>query len=92
MIDPVIIGIFGGIVIIFAWLFETFEAVRRHKSLIDLKFSVMNIFGVLLLILYSWQIENAVFMYLNIALFSIELVEIAYSIAVKKVHKKKRFK
>lgn len=92
MIDPVIIGIFGGIVIILSWAYETFEAVKRHKSLIDLKFATMNILGVLLLIIYSWQIENAIFFYLNITLLFIELVEIAYSLAVKKVHKKKRFK
>ncbi len=90
MVDPVVIGASGGIVLILSWAYETLEAVRKHKSLIDLKFATMNIFGVLLLLVYSWQIENAVFFYLNIVLFSIELVEIAYSIAVKKVHKKKR--
>ncbi|MBU3957824.1 MAG: hypothetical protein KKB25_02000 [Nanoarchaeota archaeon] len=90
MIDPVVIGAVGGIVLILSWAYETFEAIKKHKSLIDLKFATMNIFGVLLLILYSWQIENAIFLYLNIILFSIELAEIAYSIAVKKVHKKKR--
>ncbi|TRZ54733.1 hypothetical protein D4Q76_01795 [archaeon] len=90
MIDPVVIGAVGGIVIILSWAYETFEAMKKHKSLIDLKFATMNIFGVFLLILYSWQIENSVFMYLNITLLFIELVEIAYSIAVKKVHKKKR--
>jgi len=90
MIDPVVIGAVGGIVLILSWAYETFEAIRRHKSLIDLKFATMNIFGMLLLLVYSWQIKNAVFMYLNIILFSIELAEIAYSIAVKKVHKKRK--
>lgn len=90
MIDPVVVGVLGGIVLILSWTYETFEAVRRHKSLIDLKFAAMNIFGVLLLIMYSWQIENEIFLYLNITLLFIELVEIGYSVAVKKVHKRRR--
>jgi len=90
MIDPILIGAVGGIAIILAWLLETFEAVKRHKSLIDLKFSAMSISGAFLLALYSWMSGNAVFLYLNIALICIELFEISYSIAVKKVHKKRK--
>lgn len=85
-----IVGALGGIVIIFAWLLETFEAVKRHKKIMDLKFSALSIMGVLLLITYSWQIGNFVFFYLNIVLFFIELFEIAYSIGVKKVHRKRK--
>lgn len=90
MFDPLLIGAFGGIAIILAWLFETFEAVKRHKSLMDLKFSAMSVTGVFLLVIYSWQIGNAIFFYLNAILLLIELIEIGYSLAVKKVHKKKR--
>ncbi len=90
MIDAVTIGIIGSVAIIISWAYETLEAVKRRKSLIDLKFSAMNLFGVLLLILYSWQIENFLFFYLNIILFAIELLEIAYSIGVKKVHRKRK--
>ncbi|MFZ3077521.1 MAG: hypothetical protein WA139_03640 [Candidatus Aenigmatarchaeota archaeon] len=90
MIDPMLVGAIGGIAIISAWLFETFEAVKRHKKIMDLKFSALSIIGVVLLVAYSWQIGNTVFFYLNAALFSIELFEIVYSIAVKKVHKKRK--
>ncbi len=86
----IVIGALGGIVIIFAWLLETFEAVKRHKRMMDLKFSALSITGVLLLIAYSWQIGNMIFFYLNIVLFFIELFEIAYSIGIKKVHRKRR--
>lgn len=90
MIDPVIVGAAGGIAIIFAWLLETFEAVKRHKKIMDLKFSALSIVGVSLLVAYSWQIGNTIFFCLNAVLFFIELFEIAYSIAVKKVHKKRK--
>ncbi len=90
MVDAILIGILGGAVIIFAWLLETFESVKRHKSLIDLKFSLISAIGVSMLIFYSWQIGNAIFFYLNTILLFIELVEIAYSIAVKKVHRKRK--
>lgn len=90
MIEAVLIGALGGMAIILAWLFETFEAVKRHKSLMDLRFSIMSVTGVFLLVIYSWQIGNAIFFYLNAVLLLIELVEISYSLAVKKVHKKRR--
>lgn len=90
MLDPLLIGALGGMAIILAWLFETFEAVKRHKSLMDLRFSIMSVTGVFLLVIYSWQIGNAIFFYLNAVLLMIELMEIAYSLAVKKMHKKRR--
>lgn len=82
------IGILGGILIIIAWLLETVEAIKRHKSLIDLKFALINIIAIALLLFYSLQRNDAVFIYLNIALFIIVLVEIAYSISIKKIHKR----
>lgn len=63
-----IIGIIGLSLILFAWLFETVEAVREHKSLVDLRFAVIYLISVVILGVYSWLIADAVFLFLNVAL------------------------
>jgi len=85
-----LIGIIGGLLIVLAWVMETVEAVRKHKSLIDLKFSVIFFFAQIFLAIYSWQKQDAVFLSLSSTLLVIITFEIAYSIHVKKVHKKKK--
>ena len=86
--SPEIIGLIGGIIVVVAWLWETSEAVRRHKKLIDLKFSAMFLIAAIFLTAYSWQRSDLVFFWLNIILIIILFVEIAFSIHVKKIHRK----
>ncbi len=90
MIDPIYLGLAGAIILILAWLFETIECVRKHKSLIDLRFAFASLFATGLLSAYSWQIKNDVFLWLNIILLIFVVLEIAYTLSIKKVHK--RFK
>lgn len=90
MVDAIVIGALGGIAIILSWVYETAEAIKKHKSLIDLRFAALNLSGALMLIIYSWQIGSPVFLYLNTVLFLIVLAEIAYTIAARKVHRKRR--
>ena len=37
------IGIAGAILLLAAWLFETYESVKKHKALVDLKFAFIYI-------------------------------------------------
>ena len=83
-----IIGAIGGLLIVLAWILETAEAVRRHKSLIDMKFSVIFFVAQVFLLVYSWLKQDIVFLSLSSILLAIITLEIAYSIHVKKVHKK----
>lgn len=85
--SPEIIGIIGGALIIFAWILETVESVKRHKSLIDLKFSAMFLVASALMVTYSWQIGNAVFLAINAVILAILSIEVLYSIHIKKIHK-----
>ena len=82
-----LIGIIGGLLIVLAWIWETEEAVRRHKKLIDLKFSAIFLLAAIFLSIYSWQRNDPVFLPLNIAILAIVLVEIWFSLHIKKIHK-----
>ena len=84
-----IIGIIGGLLIIFAWIWETAEAVRGHKKLVDLKFSGIFLIAAILLTIYSWERQDMVFLWINIILMIILSIEIWFSIHIKKVHKRK---
>ena len=83
------VGVIGAVFLILAWVFEAREAVRRHKSLIDLRFAFIYLVGVSVLVLYSWLIQDMVFTWLNTIILIAVLLEIWYSVHVKKVHRKK---
>jgi lipid-A-disaccharide synthase-like uncharacterized protein len=79
------IGIAGAILLLAAWLFETYESVKRHKSLIDLKFAFIYIISTILLTVYAYQNSDVVFFSVNVFLILIVLFEIIYT-----VHKTRR--
>ncbi len=83
-----VIGLIGALIILGAWIFETTESVKRHKSLIDLRFTVACAIGTIFLAIYSFQIGNEIFFWLNIVIAAIEGFEIWYSVSIKKIHKK----
>jgi len=82
-----ILGIIGSVIILIAWMFEAEEAIRKHRSLIDLKFAVMYAVATFMLAVYSYQVNDAVFFWFQIGLFVIIMFEIVYSIRIKKIHK-----
>ena len=74
------IGIAGAVLLLLAWLFETYESVKRHKALVDLKFAVIYLSSITLLTVYAYQRSDAVFFYNNLALICLVLFEIVYTI------------
>jgi lipid-A-disaccharide synthase-like uncharacterized protein len=74
------IGIAGAILLLAAWLFETYESVKRHKSLIDLKFAFIYIVSTVLLTVYAYQNNDMVFFSVNLCLIVLVLFEIVYTI------------
>ncbi len=74
------IGIAGAILLLAAWLFETYESVKRHKSLIDLKFAFIYITSTVLLTVYAYQNNDMVFFSVNLCLIVLVLFEIIYTI------------
>jgi lipid-A-disaccharide synthase-like uncharacterized protein len=78
------LGIAGAILLLIAWLFETFESVKKHKSLIDLKFALIYLAGTILLGVYSFQKNDYVFLGLQSCLVILVVFEIIYTIYKKK--------
>ena len=74
------IGIAGAMLLLAAWLFETYESVKRHKSLIDLKFAFIYITSTILLTVYAYQNNDMVFFSVNLCLIVLVLFEIIYTI------------
>ena len=80
------IGIAGAILLLVAWLFETYESVKKHKALIDLKFAIIYIISTILLTIYAFQRNDNIFFSVNLCLIFLVLFEIFYTI--KKTKKK----
>lgn len=83
-----LIGIIGVLLILSAWAIEAEESVRKHKSLIDLKFAVIYLIATSCLAIYSYQVKDAIFFWFQIGLLAIILFEIFYTVVVKKVHRR----
>lgn len=77
------IGIGGALLIAAAWSYEMWEAIARHKSLIDLRFAGIYLAGTVLLLAYSLLLRDVVFMTINAALAVLVLFEIAYTVGWK---------
>lgn len=77
------IGIIGVALILFAWLLETYESVKNHKSLIDLKFAFIYVIGVGMLVVYGNIIGDPIFSFLNTAILGLVLFEIFYTLLMK---------
>ena len=79
-----IVGILGGVIIVIAWVLETIESLRRHKSLVDLKFTFAFLLAAILLTAYSSEMQDLVFFWINIALIIILLVEVLIYLKFRK--------
>ncbi|MDD5254282.1 MAG: hypothetical protein PHG05_04265 [Candidatus Nanoarchaeia archaeon] len=60
-----IIGIIGLILLGIGWIPETIKIIKERKASIDWKFGVLYVVGSLLLVVYSVQIRDYVFLILN---------------------------
>jgi hypothetical protein len=76
-------GIIGTILLIFAWMWETWENYKKHKISIHFHFSLLYIIGNLFLLYYSWQIKSTIFFVLCIILIGAILCETIYAIIKK---------
>jgi len=73
------IGIAGAILLLVAWLFETYESIKRHKVLVDLKFALIYIASTILLTVYAYQRNDYVFFWVNLGLIILVIFEISYT-------------
>jgi lipid-A-disaccharide synthase-like uncharacterized protein len=76
-------GILGAIIILAAWCYETLESIKLHKSLVDLRFAIVYLFGNVLLVFYSIVLGDPVFLLINAALVLLVLFEVLYTVGWK---------
>ena len=78
----IIFGIVGIIALISAWLWETIEDVQKHKVSIHLHFSLLYIFGNIMLSTYSWYVHNMIYLMLSLFLLAAIIGETIYAFKV----------
>jgi lipid-A-disaccharide synthase-like uncharacterized protein len=74
------IGLAGAMLLLVAWFFETFESIKMHKALIDLKFAIIYLAGTGLLTLYAYQNDDPIFFWINVCLIALVGFEILYTV------------
>jgi hypothetical protein len=74
------LGVFGALLLLGAWIFETFEAVKHHKAMVDLRFAVVYAFGNAFLTAYSYLKGDMVFLSISGTILAIVLAEITYTL------------
>lgn len=77
-----IAGVIGTILLIIAWLWETVENIKRHKVSIHLHFSILYVFGNILLAAYAWWIHSMIFFVLGLFLLTAILGETLYAFKI----------
>ena len=60
-----IIGIIGLILLAIGWIPETIKIIKEKRAGIDWRFGVLYVTGSLLLVIYSVQIKDYIFLVLN---------------------------
>jgi hypothetical protein len=83
----VIVGIIGSILLVIAWVWETWENYEQHKISVHMHFSLLYITGNILLTIYSWWIHSTIFFVLSIILIIAILAETIYSLAIGRKNK-----
>ena len=76
----IIAGVMGAVFILGAWVFETYEGVRKHKALVDLRFAAVYALGNGSLILYAWFKQDPVFFIINASILAVVGFEMAYTL------------
>lgn len=73
------IGVIGAAILVLAWIFETINSVRKNKLTIDLRFAVMYLASTAILLVYSLQNGDVIFLFVNACLLILVSFEVAYS-------------
>ena len=79
-----LIGIIGLSLLAIGWLTESIKMVKEKKSNIDLKFGALYVIGSLLLVIYSYQLKDVVFMVLNSLVMLTSGLSLFYAMKYKK--------
>lgn len=72
------LGLIGGFLLILAWVPMTLHTIRSKRSKSDLIFDALFLCGALLLVVYSWEIGDSIFLVLNIVAALVSGINLYY--------------
>jgi len=75
-----IIGIIGLMLLAVAWIPETIDILTKKKEKINWKFGVLYVLGSLALTIYSYQINDIIFLILNAFILVMSSISLVYSL------------
>jgi uncharacterized membrane protein len=84
-----ILGIAGAGLILIAWVIEAIKEMKEHKSLVDFQLSALIMVGNALLAVYSYLIDNAVFLWLSVLIAIAIAFEMWYHVHLKKLRRRR---
>ena len=74
------IGIIGLILLALGWIPETISIIKEKRSRINWKFGTLYVIGSLLLVAYSIQIKDTIFLILNLFVAIMAAISLYYSV------------
>jgi lipid-A-disaccharide synthase-like uncharacterized protein len=72
------LGLIGGFLLILAWLPMTLHTIKDKRSKSDLAFDIMFFLGAFFLAIYSWQIGDLIFVFINIFAMVVAAINLYY--------------
>lgn len=83
-LDASMFGLAGLVLIFIGWIPQTWDAVRRSKTNVRLEFAVLYAVGSASLALYSFYLNDLVFIALNLAATVMALINVYFNLARKR--------
>ena len=81
-----IIGIIGLLLLAVGWIPETIKIIKEKRSRIDLRFGMLYVTGSFLLIIYSIQIRDYIFLVLNSFVMVMSAISLIFSEKKERQH------
>jgi len=79
-----ILGIIGLILIAVAWLPQIIDTIKTKKSGLNIKFALIYVIGSFVLVVYSIQIKDTIFLILNSLATLMSFTGLFYTIKYRK--------
>ncbi len=80
MANTIITGLIGIIFLAIAWIPEVIEIIKTRKSRINWEFGSLYVLGSIMLVIYSWQIKDTIFLILNSIIALMSSLSLYYSL------------
>ena len=77
------IGTIGLVLLALAWLPQTYSVIKKKHSNIDYRFGILYVIGSLILVYYSIQTKDIIFLILNSIVALMSAISLYFSVGKK---------